>query len=110
NSVSVEVGAEFRKYMNENSYIFVTPKIEQFVINSGDDYTANLAVNNAFFTSVEANNKKKTYGQIIVGGNVDFTNQLSMNLGFGAKQILAGKVDNKNETYLSGQAGLKYKF
>ncbi|ELS5001687.1 autotransporter outer membrane beta-barrel domain-containing protein, partial [Campylobacter coli] len=107
NSVSVEVGAEFRKYMNENSYIFVTPKIEQFVINSGDDYTANLAVNNAFFTSVEANNKKKTYGQIIVGGNVDFTNQLSMNLGFGAKQILAGKVDNKNETYLSGQVGLK---
>lgn len=59
NSVSVEVGAEFRKYMNENSYIFVTSKIEQFVINSGDDYTANLAVNNAFFTSVEANNKKK---------------------------------------------------
>ncbi|EAJ0880959.1 autotransporter [Campylobacter coli] len=110
NSVSVEVGAEFRKYMNENSYIFVTPKIEQFVINSGDDYTANLAVNNAFFTSVEANNKKKTYGQIIVGGNVDFTNQLSMNLGFGAKQILAGKVDNKNETYLSGQVRLKYKF
>ncbi|EAI6197668.1 autotransporter outer membrane beta-barrel domain-containing protein [Campylobacter coli] len=110
NSVSVEVGAEFRKYMSENSYIFVTPKIEQFVINSGDDYTANLAVNNAFFTSVEANNKKKTYGQIIVGGNVDFTNQLSMNLGFGAKQILAGKVDNKNETYLSGQVGLKYKF
>ncbi|HEF9876710.1 TPA: autotransporter outer membrane beta-barrel domain-containing protein [Campylobacter coli] len=110
NSVSVEVGAEFRKYMNENSYIFVTPKIEQFVINSGDDYTANLAVNNAFFTRVEANNKKKTYGQIIVGGNVDFTNQLSMNLGFGAKQILAGKVDNKNETYLSGQVGLKYKF
>ncbi|EMB6971404.1 autotransporter adhesin CapC [Campylobacter jejuni] len=110
NSVSIEVGAEFRKYMNENSYIFVTPKIEQFVINSGDDYTANLAVNNAFFTSVEANNKKKTYGQIIVGDNVDFTNQLSMNLGFGAKQILAGKVDNKNETYLSGQVGLKYKF
>lgn len=59
NSVSVEVGTEFRKYMNENSYIFATPKIEQFVINSGDDYTANLAVNNAFFTSVEANNKKK---------------------------------------------------
>ncbi|RTI98037.1 autotransporter outer membrane beta-barrel domain-containing protein [Campylobacter jejuni] len=110
NSVSVEVGAEFRKYMNENSYIFVTPKIEQFVINRGDDYTANLAINNAFFTSVEANNKKKTYGQIIVGGNIDFTNQLSMNLGFGAKQILAGKVDNKNETYLSGQVGLKYKF
>lgn len=33
-----------------------------------------------------------------------------MNLGFGAKQILVDKVDNKNETYLSGQVGLKYKF
>lgn len=43
--------------MNENSYIFVTPKIEQFVINSGDDYTANLAVNNAFFTSCRRKNK-----------------------------------------------------
>lgn len=110
NSVSVEVGAEFRKYMSENSYIFATPKIEQFVINNGSDYTANLAVNNAFFTSVKANDKKKTYGQVVVGGNVDLTNRLSMNLGFGAKQILAGKVDSKNETYLSGQLGVKYKF
>lgn len=110
NSVSVEVGAEFRKYMSENSYIFATPKIEQFVINNGSDYTANLAVNNAFFTSVKANDKKKTYGQVVVGGNVDLTNRLSMNLGLGAKQILAGKVDSKNETYLSGQLGVKYKF
>ncbi|TKX31466.1 autotransporter outer membrane beta-barrel domain-containing protein [Campylobacter estrildidarum] len=110
NSASLEIGAEFRKYIDEKSYIFATPKIEQFIINSGDDYIANLSINNAFFTSVEANNKKKTYGQIIVGGNIDFTEQLSMNVGLGAKQILAGKVDNKNETYLSGQIGLKYKF
>ncbi|MBZ7935339.1 autotransporter outer membrane beta-barrel domain-containing protein [Campylobacter sp. B0100352/1] len=110
NSASLEIGAEFRKYINEKSYIFATPKIEQFIINSGDDYIANLSINDAFFTSVEANNKKKTYGQVIVGGNIDFTEQLSMNVGLGAKQILAGKVDNKNETYLSGQIGLKYKF
>ncbi|TKX32901.1 autotransporter outer membrane beta-barrel domain-containing protein [Campylobacter aviculae] len=110
NSASLEIGAEFRKYINEKSYIFATPKIEQFIVNNGDDYTANLSINNAFFTSVEANNKKKTYGQVIVGGNIDFTEQLSMNVGLGAKQILAGKVDNKNETYLSGQVGLKYKF
>lgn len=32
NSFSLEIGAEFRKYMNESSYLFITPKIEQFII------------------------------------------------------------------------------
>ncbi|TBR80444.1 autotransporter outer membrane beta-barrel domain-containing protein [Campylobacter novaezeelandiae] len=110
NSFSLEIGAEFRKYMNESSYLFITPKIEQFIINNGDDYVANLAVNNAFFTSVKANDKKKTYAQVVLGGNLNINERLSFNAGFGAKQILAGKVDNKNETYISGQIGLKYKF
>lgn len=110
NSLSLELGAEFKKYMNESSYFFITPKIEQFVLNDGDDYSANLALNNTFFTSVKANDKKKTYAQVIIGGNVDMNERLSFNAGIGAKQILAGKVDNKNETYVSGQVGFKYKF
>ncbi|WP_348519154.1 autotransporter outer membrane beta-barrel domain-containing protein [Campylobacter sp. CCS1377] len=110
NSVSLELGAEFRKYMSESSYLFITPKIEQFIINSGDDYVANLSIGNAFFSNVKANDKKKTYGQIIVGGNVDINEKFSLNAGIGAKQILAGKVDSKNETYVSGQVGFKYRF
>lgn len=108
NSISLEFGTEFRKYMSEESYLFITPKIEQYIMNNGDDFVASL--NGVALPSVKSNDKKKTYGQIIVGGNVDINEQFSLNAGIGAKQILAGKTDNKNETYVSGQVGFKYKF
>ncbi|MCW0185376.1 autotransporter domain-containing protein [Campylobacter lari] len=108
NSISLELGAEFRKYMSETSYLFITPKIEQYVMNNGDDYVASL--NGVALPSVKSDDKKKTYGQIIIGGNVDISEQFSLNAGIGAKQILAGKTDGKNETYVSGQVGFKYKF
>ncbi|MBX1886391.1 autotransporter domain-containing protein [Campylobacter peloridis] len=109
NSISLELGAEFRKYMSETSYLFITPKIEQYVMNNGDDYVAGFVGSNSNFI-IKGNDKKKTYGQIIIGGNVDINEQFSLNAGIGAKQILAGKTDNKNETYVSGQVGFKYKF
>ncbi|HEC1755499.1 TPA: autotransporter outer membrane beta-barrel domain-containing protein [Campylobacter lari] len=108
NSISLELGAEFRKYMSETSYLFITPKIEQYVMNNGDDYVASL--NGVALPSVKSDDKKKTYGQIIIGGNVDINEQFSLNAGVGAKQILADKTDGKNETYVSGQVGFKYKF
>lgn len=109
NSISLELGAEFRKYMSETSYLFITPKIEQYVMNNGDDYAAGFVGSNLNFI-IKGNDKKKTYGQIIIGGNVDINEQFSLNAGVGAKQILAGKTDGKNETYVSGQVGFKYKF
>ncbi|WP_261529672.1 autotransporter outer membrane beta-barrel domain-containing protein [Campylobacter lari] len=109
NSISLELGAELRKYMNEESYLFITPKIEQYVMNNGDDYVAGFVGSSSNFI-IKGNDKKKTYGQIIVGGNVDINEQFSLNAGIGAKQILAGKTDGKNETYVSGQVGFKYKF
>lgn len=108
NSISLELGAELRKYMSEESYLFITPKIEQYVMNNGDDFVASL--NGVALPSVKSDDKKKTYGQIIIGGNVDINEQFSLNAGIGAKQILAGKTDSKNETYVSGQVGFKYKF
>ncbi|HEG1481530.1 TPA: autotransporter outer membrane beta-barrel domain-containing protein [Campylobacter lari] len=108
NSISLELGAELRKYMSEESYLFITPKIEQYVMNNGDDYVASL--NGVALPSVKSDDKKKTYGQIIIGGNVDINEQFSLNAGVGTKQILAGKTDGKNETYVSGQVGFKYKF
>ncbi|MBT0828492.1 autotransporter domain-containing protein, partial [Campylobacter lari] len=92
NSISLELGAEFRKYMSETSYLFVTPKIEQYVMNNGDDYVAGFVGSSSNFI-IKGNDKKKTYGQIIVGGNVDINEQFSLNAGIGAKQILAGKTD-----------------
>ncbi|EAI7268847.1 TPA: autotransporter domain-containing protein [Campylobacter lari] len=108
NSISLEIGAELRKYMSEESYLFITPKIEQYVMNNGDDFVASL--NGVALPSVKSDDKKKTYGQIIIGGNVDINEQFSLNAGVGAKQILAGKTNGKNETYVSGQVGFKYKF
>ncbi|EAK0822668.1 autotransporter domain-containing protein [Campylobacter lari] len=108
NSISLELGAELRKYMSEESYLFITPKIEQYIMNNGDDFVASL--NGVALPSVKSDDKKKTYGQIIIGGNVDINEQFSLNAGIGAKQILAGKTDGKNETYVSGQVGFKYKF
>lgn len=109
NSLSLEVGAEFRKYFNASSYLFVTPKIEQYVLNNGDDYVARFAGSNSVF-SIAGTDKEKTYGQLTIGGNVELSDSWSFNAGIGAKQILAGEVDDKNETYLSGNVGLKYKF
>ncbi|MCV3391783.1 autotransporter domain-containing protein [Campylobacter sp. IFREMER_LSEM_CL2101] len=108
NSISLELGTELRKYMSEESYLFITPKIEQYVMNNGDDFVASL--NGVALPSVKSDDKKKTYGQIIIGGNVDINEQFSLNAGVGAKQILAGKTDGKSETYISGQVGFKYKF
>ncbi|EAH7187099.1 autotransporter domain-containing protein [Campylobacter lari] len=109
NSISLELGAEFRKYMSEASYLFITPKIEQYVMNDGDDFIAGFVGSGSNFI-IKGNDKKKTYGQIIIGGNIDINEQFSLNAGIGAKQILAGKTDGKNETYVSGQVGFKYKF
>ncbi len=109
NSVSLDVGLEVRKYFNETSYVFVTPKIEQYLMNNGDDYVSSFSGSPIDF-SVSASDKLKTYGQLIVGGSFGVTDSLNVELGLGAKQILTNKVDDKNETYLSGNLGLKYKF
>lgn len=109
NSISLELGTELRKYMSEASYLFITPKIEQYVMNDGDDFVAGFVGSGSNFI-IKGNDKKKTYAQIIIGGNVDISEQFSLNAGVGAKQILAGKTDGKNETYVSGQVGFKYKF
>lgn len=109
NSISLELGTELRKYMSEASYLFITPKIEQYVMNDGDDFVTGFVGSGSNFI-IKGNDKKKTYAQIIIGGNVDISEQFSLNAGVGAKQILAGKTDGKNETYVSGQVGFKYKF
>lgn len=109
NSVSLELGLESRKYFSQDSYIFIAPKIEQYIINNGDDYVASFVGSNTAF-SIKGDDKKKTYGQLIIGGNVALNDRLSLDAGVGAKQILAGKVDSKNETYLSGNIEVKYKF
>lgn len=109
NALSLELGLDLRKYLGENSYFYITPSIEQYVLNNGGDYTAGFIGSDAVFT-VLGDDAKKTYGKAIIGGNINVTEQFNINLGFGVKQIFGGQVDNKNETYLTGNLGVRYKF
>ncbi|HDZ4944269.1 TPA: autotransporter domain-containing protein [Campylobacter jejuni] len=106
---SIEAGAEFRKYLSKESYIYATPKIEQYVITSGDDYTARFLGSPTSFT-INGSDKKKTYGSFIVGGDVNIKNQWAFTFSAGVKHLLGGKVNDESETYLSGNIGLKYQF
>ncbi|EOH7341093.1 autotransporter domain-containing protein [Campylobacter coli] len=106
---SIEVGAEFRKYLSKESYIYATPKIEQYIITSGDHYTARFLGSPTSFT-INGSDKKKTYGSLIVGGDVNIKNAWAFTFSAGVKHLLSGKVNNESETYLSGNIGLKYQF
>ena len=109
NALSLEAGLEARQYFGANSYFYITPKLEQYVVNNGDDYIARFAGSTSVF-KISNDEKKKTYGQLTFGGNVYIKENLSLNIGGGIKQILAGKSNSTNETYLSINTGLKYKF
>lgn len=106
---SIEAGAEFRKYLSKESYIYTTPKIEQYIITSGDHYTARFLGSPTSFT-INGSDKKKTYGSLIVGGDVNIKNAWAFTFSAGVKHLLSGKVNNESETYLSGNIGLKYQF
>lgn len=106
---SIEAGAEFRKYLSKESYIYATPKIEQYIITSGDHYTARFLGSPTSFT-INGSDKKKTYGSLIVGGDVNIKNTWAFTFSAGVKHLLSGKVNNESETYLSGNIGLKYQF
>ncbi|CDG57413.1 hypothetical protein BN865_12110c [Campylobacter coli 76339] len=106
---SIEAGAEFRKYLSKESYIYATPKIEQYIITSGDHYTARFLGSPTSFT-INGSDKKKTYGSLIVGGDVNIKNAWAFTFSAGIKHLLSGKANNESETYLSGNIGLKYQF
>ncbi len=109
NSVSIDAGLEYRKYFGSSSYLYVVPKVEQYIVNNGDDFVAKFVGSDTNFM-IDGDDKKRTYGQILLGGNIELTQDWVLNVGVGAKQILAGKFESKNETYLNGNAGLKYRF
>ncbi|TKX30636.1 autotransporter domain-containing protein [Campylobacter aviculae] len=106
---SLEAGAEFRKYLSKQSYIYAIPKIEQYIVTSGDDYTARFVGSPVSFT-VDGSDSKKTFGALILGGDINFANQWAFTFSAGVKQLLGGKVDDQDETYVSGNVGLKYQF
>lgn len=113
-ALSFDVGVDVRHYLGENSFIYLTPSVERYVVNSGADFTAGFVGSDTSFT-IEGKSSTKTYAQALIGGNIALGDKFNVNLGFGAKKILTGEVENaegdkKDELYLSGNLGLKYRF
>ncbi|MCR8677679.1 autotransporter family protein [Campylobacter sp. S4:11] len=109
-AASAEIGAEFRKGFDGGNYFYITPKIEQFFATSGDDFEGRFTGNNSMKYHVAGAEKDKTFGKILIGSNISITDRFSVDLSIGAKQILGNKDDNTDETYLTGNIGVKYSF
>ncbi|EAJ1261120.1 autotransporter outer membrane beta-barrel domain-containing protein [Campylobacter lari] len=108
-AASAELGAEFRKFFNDGSYFYITPKIEQFFAMSGNNFKARFTGSDMNY-HVAGAEKDKTFGKILIGSNIGITDKFTIDLSVGAKQILGNKDDNTDETYLTGNIGLKYSF
>ncbi len=113
-ALSFDVGVDVRHYFGANSFIYLTPSVERYVVNSGGDFTAGFLGSDTTFT-IEGKSSTKTYVQGLIGGNISLSDKFNINLGFGAKKILTGQIENaegdkKDELYLSGNLGLKYRF
>ncbi|EFO9190207.1 autotransporter outer membrane beta-barrel domain-containing protein [Campylobacter lari] len=108
-AASAEIGAEFRKGFDSGSYFYITPKIEQFFATSGNDFKGHFTGSNMNY-HVAGAEKDKTFGKILIGSNISLTDRFSVDLSIGAKQILGNKDDNTDETYLTGNIGVKYSF
>ena len=113
-ALSFDVGVDLRQYFTENSFMYLTPSLERYVVNAGGDYTAGFIGSDTTFT-IEGKSKTKTYGQVLVGGNIALSDKLNVNLGLGVKKILNGQIERANgdkvdEMYLSGNLGVKYRF
>ncbi|EDP3961280.1 autotransporter outer membrane beta-barrel domain-containing protein [Campylobacter jejuni] len=106
---SGDLGVEFRKFFDGGSYIYITPKIEQFFVVDGDVFRSGFTGSNLKY-SIHGDESNKTYGQIILGSDISVSKNFSINVSAGIKQILGNKDSNTDETYVSGNLGATYKF
>ena len=111
---SFDVGVDYRQYLGENSFIYLTPKIERYVVNTSNDFTAGFVGSDTTF-SIAGKSSTKTYAQVLLGGNIDVSKKLNVNLGLGFRKIITGQVERQNgdkvdEMYLNGNLGVKYRF
>ena len=108
-AASAEFGVDLRQYIGQNSFLYITPKLEQYFVESGDDYVAGFLGSNTTF-AIKANRYKKTYAQMIMGANFDVSESFNITLGFGVKQAVKCACGSNSESYLSGNLGLRYRY
>ncbi|RDU53810.1 autotransporter outer membrane beta-barrel domain-containing protein [Helicobacter sp. MIT 01-3238] len=108
-NISLDFGADLRGYWNADSFFYITPKFEQYVLVKGGDFVSAFVGSPTTF-SISSTPPLKTYLQTIVGADIGVYNGVTITLSAGVKQIIAGKIQDKNETFVSGNLGVRYRF
>ena len=108
-NMSLDLGADLRVYWNKDSFFYFTPKFEQYFVSAGNDFVGSFVGSPTTFT-IKNNNKLKMYFQGIIGADIGVYKGLAITISAGVKQIVVGKIQDKNETFASGNLGIKYRF
>lgn len=108
-NISLDFGADLRGYWNADSFFYITPKFEQYVLVKGSDFVSAF-VGSPMTFSISSTPPLKTYFQTIVGADIGLYKGVTITLSAGVKQIIAGKIQDKNETFVSGNVGVRYRF
>lgn len=108
-NMSLDFGADLRGYWNADSFFYITPKFEQYVLAKGSDFVSAFVGSPTTF-SISSTPPLKTYFQTIVGADIGLYKGVTITLSAGVKQIIAGKIQDKNETFVSGNVGVRYRF
>lgn len=108
-NMSLDFGADLRGYWNADSFFYITPKFEQYVLAKGSDFVSAFVGSPTTF-SISSTPPLKTYFQTIVGADIGVYQGLAITLSAGVKQIIVGKIQDKNETFVSGNVGVRYRF
>ncbi|QCD51866.1 autotransporter outer membrane beta-barrel domain-containing protein [Campylobacter sp. RM16192] len=101
-TLALKAAAEFRKYVENGNYLYITPGLESEIYKKSGDMIARF-VGSTTDINFGANDKKSTYFTLQTGAEMKLTENLSTNINFGAKY-------KSKEQYYNGTLGLKYKF
>lgn len=101
-SLDFKFATEFRSYLNDGSYFYMTPGIVREIYKFQSGFSANLS-NTGSIDISGPKHHKQTYFTVSSGGQYAVNEHLKLNLELGAKL-------NKDKKYYNANLGLKYSF
>ncbi|WP_069637570.1 autotransporter outer membrane beta-barrel domain-containing protein [Campylobacter pinnipediorum] len=101
-TLSAKAAVEFRTYIANNNFLYITPGIQRELSKSMKD-TELAFVNSTENIKYAANKDKHTFFTLKTGAEMRLTDALSTNINFGVK------AKSKQQHY-NGTVGLSYKF
>ncbi|AQW86261.1 autotransporter domain protein [Campylobacter pinnipediorum subsp. caledonicus] len=101
-SLNAKLGLEFRKYVDDGNYLYITPGFEAEVYKDVKDPVARFIGSNKDI-KLKADDKKGRFVTLKTGAELKLTDALSTNINFGVKA-------KSKQQYFDGTVGLKYKF